>query len=167
MIRSITDSSCSTSRKISGGALPPGAHANGAQKLSPRGDHPALLGIQLSHLIAMRPAARPRYLCVRTAPRPPVPALPPQSSPPLPAIRLQSQVPPAARRYHPQLMAAIASSSTFTSAGSRRSTRNPAETEESTFSPPRQRGTDAAGVMVTSRVCPQGFRGERPWSREP
>jgi len=37
-----------------GSALPPGAHAKGSRKISPRINSPALLGIQLSHRFDMR-----------------------------------------------------------------------------------------------------------------
>ena len=45
-----------------GGALPPGAHANGSRKPRPRKDGPTFLGIKLSPPILMRPASRPRHL---------------------------------------------------------------------------------------------------------
>jgi hypothetical protein len=41
---------------MTGGALPPGAHANGMRKFSPSRTHPASHGIQLSPSIVMRPA---------------------------------------------------------------------------------------------------------------
>jgi len=47
---------------LKGGALSMGAHSEGTRKDSPRIDHPAFLGIQLSPPFVMRPATRPRYL---------------------------------------------------------------------------------------------------------